>query len=104
PGHRGPPREGGTTWLPAEVRNKRNRLSEAGFAQAKQHVEYSVEILQETPGLPPGLPELAVLHHERQDGSGYPKGLKGRDIGLLGRSEERRVGKEGRGGVAEGQY
>ena len=74
----------GKTRLPTELLNKRNRLSEAEFAHAKQHVQYSVEILQETPGLPPGLPELAVLHHERQDGSGYPKGLKGKDIGLLG--------------------
>ena len=74
----------GKTRLPTELLNKRNRLSEAEFAQAKQHVQYSVEILSETPGLPPGLAELALLHHERQDGSGYPKGLKGRDIGLLG--------------------
>jgi HD-GYP domain-containing protein (c-di-GMP phosphodiesterase class II) len=74
----------GKTKLPTELLNKRNRLSEAEFAQAKQHVQYSVEILQKTPGLPPSLPELAVLHHERQDGSGYPKGLKGKDIGLFG--------------------
>jgi len=74
----------GKTKLPTELLNKRNRLSEAEFAQAKQHVQYSVEILSESPGLPPGLAELALLHHERQDGSGYPKGLKGRDIGLLG--------------------
>jgi len=74
----------GKTRLPTELLNKRNRLSEAEFAQAKQHVQYSVEILSETPGLPPGLAELALLHHERQDGSGYPKGLKGRDVGLLG--------------------
>ena len=70
--------------LPTELLNKRNRLSEAEFAQAKRHVQYSIEILRETPGLPPDLPELALLHHERQDGSGYPKGLKGKDIGLLG--------------------
>ncbi|TMI20427.1 MAG: HD-GYP domain-containing protein [Betaproteobacteria bacterium] len=74
----------GKTKLPTELLNKRNRLSEAEFAQAKQHVQYSVEILSETPGLPPGLAGLALLHHERQDGSGYPKGLKGRDVGLLG--------------------
>jgi len=74
----------GKTRLPTELLNKRNRLSEAEFAQAKQHVQYSVEILSETPGLPPGLAGLALLHHERQDGSGYPKGLKGRDVGLLG--------------------
>jgi hypothetical protein len=30
------------------------------------------------------LPALAALHHERYDGSGYPKGLKGGEIGLFG--------------------
>ncbi|HXM81912.1 MAG TPA: HD-GYP domain-containing protein [Burkholderiales bacterium] len=74
----------GKTKLPTELLTKRSRLSEAEFAQAKQHVQYSVEILEATSGLPPRLPELAALHHERQDGSGYPKGLKGKDIGLFG--------------------
>jgi HD-GYP domain-containing protein (c-di-GMP phosphodiesterase class II) len=74
----------GKTKLPTELLTKRSRLSEAEFAQAKQHVQYSIEILEATPGLPLRLPELAALHHERQDGSGYPKGLKGKDIGLLG--------------------
>jgi HD-GYP domain-containing protein (c-di-GMP phosphodiesterase class II) len=74
----------GKTKLPTELLNKRNRLSETEYAQAKQHVHYSIEILETTPGLPPRLPELAALHHERQDGSGYPKGLKGKHIGLLG--------------------
>src|SRR6266850_1442838 len=72
------------TKLPTELLNKRNRLSETEYALAKQHVDYSIEILEATPGLPPRLPEFAALHHERQDGSGYPKGLKGKDIGLLG--------------------
>src|SRR6267142_4870295 len=74
----------GKTKLPTELLNKRNRLSETEYALAKQHVHYSIEILEATPGLPPRLPELAALHHERQDGSGYPKGLRGKDIGLLG--------------------
>ena len=50
----------------------------------KSHVEHSVAILNETVGLPPELPGLAALHHERHDGSGYPNGLKGEQIGLFG--------------------
>jgi len=50
----------------------------------KSHVEHSYAILKETPGLPPELPALASLHHERYDGSGYSKGLKGPQIGLFG--------------------
>jgi HD-GYP domain-containing protein (c-di-GMP phosphodiesterase class II) len=43
-----------------------------------------VEILRATPGLPGELARVAALHHERQDGSGYPKGLRGNEIGMIG--------------------
>ena len=70
--------------VPSEVLAKRERLTDEEVAQARQHVEHSVAILRETTGLPAQLPALAALHHERHDGSGYPKALKGRDIGMLG--------------------
>ena len=70
--------------VPNEVLVKRERLTDEEVAQARQHVEHSVAILRETSGLPAQLPALAALHHERHDGSGYPKALKGRDIGMLG--------------------
>jgi HD-GYP domain-containing protein (c-di-GMP phosphodiesterase class II) len=50
----------------------------------RTHVDHSVEILSNTPGLPPDLPGLASLHHERFDGSGYPRGLRGGGIALFG--------------------
>jgi len=74
----------GKTRLPAELMEQKGPLSPAENEIAKRHVEYSMEILQSTPGLPPKLPELAMLHHERQDGTGYPRGLKGDQIGLYG--------------------
>jgi HD-GYP domain-containing protein (c-di-GMP phosphodiesterase class II) len=70
--------------VPNEILAKRERLTEAELAEARRHVQYSVDILRETPGLPPKLAELAVLHHERHNGSGYPRGLKGEDIGWFG--------------------
>jgi HD-GYP domain-containing protein (c-di-GMP phosphodiesterase class II) len=70
--------------IPNEILSKRDRLTPNEFHQAKKHVEHSVEILRSTSGLPPQLPELAALHHERHDGSGYPKGLKGKNIGMMG--------------------
>jgi HD-GYP domain-containing protein (c-di-GMP phosphodiesterase class II) len=48
------------------------------------HVSHSVRILSETPGVPPELPGLASLHHERFDGSGYPRGLRGNAIAFFG--------------------
>jgi cyclic di-GMP phosphodiesterase len=70
--------------LPRKLLEKRGRLSAEEFELAKLHVDYSIEILRATPGLPDGLPGIAARHHERQDGSGYPKKLRGSEIGMLG--------------------
>jgi HD-GYP domain-containing protein (c-di-GMP phosphodiesterase class II) len=70
--------------VPTEILSKRDRLTPAEFEQAKLHVKHSVDILHDSTGLPAQLPELAALHHERHDGSGYPRGLRGQDIGMIG--------------------
>jgi HD-GYP domain-containing protein (c-di-GMP phosphodiesterase class II) len=70
--------------VPDEILRKRERLTTAELEHAKRHVEHSADILSAAPALPPRLAELALLHHERHDGSGYPKGLKGEDIGMIG--------------------
>lgn len=75
----------GKVRLAVELLEKSGRLSIEEFEQAKLHVRYSEEILRATPGLPAGLAAAASLHHERFDGSGYPKGLRGAEIGLYGR-------------------
>ena len=74
----------GKTRLPAELLEKEGPLTPQESQTARKHVELSGLILGATPGLPPKLAELALLHHERQDGSGYPRGLQGPDIGLYG--------------------
>ena len=74
----------GKTRLPATLLEKTGALSPEEVELARKHVEYSAEILNETPAIPPRLPALALLHHERQDGSGYPRGLKADAIGLYG--------------------
>jgi HD-GYP domain-containing protein (c-di-GMP phosphodiesterase class II) len=63
---------------------KREQLTPEERETVKSHVGHSVAILREASGLPAELPELAALHHERYDGSGYPRGLKGPAIGLVG--------------------
>jgi HD-GYP domain-containing protein (c-di-GMP phosphodiesterase class II) len=70
--------------LPVELLNKKEPLTDAEREICKSHVQHSVAILNETSGLPPELPALAALHHERVDGTGYPAGLKGQKIGLFG--------------------
>jgi HD-GYP domain-containing protein (c-di-GMP phosphodiesterase class II) len=74
----------GKTRLPASVMEKDTTLTPEEAEIFKRHVLLGAEILKETPGMPPRLLELAILHHERQDGTGYPRGLKGDQIGLYG--------------------
>jgi len=74
----------GKTRLPPAILEKKGPLTTAESDIAKMHVEFSVQVLRATPGIDPKLLELVLLHHERQDGSGYPKGLKGDEIGLYG--------------------
>jgi HD-GYP domain-containing protein (c-di-GMP phosphodiesterase class II) len=70
--------------LPATLLTKKEPLNAAERAMCRSHVAYSVAILGHTSDLPRELPALAALHHERLDGNGYPKGLKGTEIGLFG--------------------
>ncbi len=74
----------GKVRLPPDLLDKKEALSEAELEVCKDHVRHSVAILKETAGLPSELPVLAALHHERYDGKGYPRGLKGGEIGLFG--------------------
>jgi len=70
--------------LPPGVAEKRSGLTAAERDVFRTHIAHTVEILSKTSGLPAELPGVASLHHERYDGSGYPRGLKGISISLLG--------------------
>lgn len=74
----------GKTKVPAALIEKPGRLIPIEYQIAQKHVEHSAEILRATPGLPWRLADLATLHHERLDGSGYPRRLKGSAIGMIG--------------------
>lgn len=74
----------GKVRLPKALLEKRGRLTIEEYERVKLHVNYSVEILRATPGIPRDLPRVAVLHHERHDGSGYPSRLLGPQIGMMG--------------------
>ncbi len=74
----------GKVKLPNTLIDKKGPLTREEFELAKTHVTHTVEQLRETPDLPPELPALAALHHERHNGSGYPRRLKGVEIPLYG--------------------
>jgi len=65
--------------IPSEILCKPTTLSDLEFSLVKSHCQYSYEIIKdvESPWL---LADITYQHHERMDGSGYPRGLKGNDI------------------------
>ena len=70
-----------------EVLVKDGRLTVQEYEHIQKHAEYTYDILQ-TIHFEPHLkqvPEIAASHHEKVDGTGYFRGLKGKDIPLLGR-------------------
>lgn len=69
--------------LPTEIVNKPATLSEDEYQVAKGHVAWGAQLLRVTPGVPNAVIDMAHHHHERQDGSGYPQGLKGDQIPYL---------------------
>ena len=69
--------------LPDELLYKPDPLSPLEIAVCKKHLQHSIAILKHTTGLPEDLPKLAAPHHERVDGSAYPMGLQGPQIGRV---------------------
>jgi PAS domain S-box-containing protein/putative nucleotidyltransferase with HDIG domain len=67
--------------VPAGILNKPSGLSDAEFALVKDHVLVGYDILR-TIEFPWPVAEIVLQHHERLDGSGYPKGLKDGEIML----------------------
>lgn len=74
----------GKVRVPDEILKKPSSLSPEELEAAKRHVTHSAELIKPLSGMPAGVAELVILHHERHDGSGYPLGLAGNDIGMHG--------------------
>jgi len=65
---------------------KRGKLDADEWAIMQKHVEYGAEIIGESSSeLMTMSRGIALTHHEKWDGSGYPNGLQGEDIPLEGR-------------------
>lgn len=69
--------------VPIQILNKPGKLNDSEFAEMKKHPLYSVEIMTRTNGIPEEAKTVALQHHERFDGNGYPYGLKGEQIRLF---------------------
>lgn len=67
-----------------DVLNKRGRLTREEFAEIKAHPIYGAKIIGDSNQLRMAF-EIAMYHHEKWDGSGYPNGLAGINIPIAGR-------------------
>lgn len=74
----------GFTSIPNEIQRKTSRLTHEEWEVIKTHVRYGMDMLAGTPGISAGISMVVATHHERLDGSGYPRGLRGNAIPLLG--------------------
>lgn len=69
----------GKIGIPAEILAKPGRLTDVEYAMVKAHVQIGYDILKGIE-FPFPVAEIVYQHHERMDGSGYPRGLKGDEI------------------------
>ncbi|MYL49027.1 HD domain-containing protein [Halobacillus litoralis] len=71
--------------VPREILLKPGRLTGDEFEAIQTHAEAGFEILRQSPNIPLLAAHCAYQHHERMDGSGYPRGIKSDDIHLFGK-------------------
>ena len=70
--------------VPEYILNKPGKLTESEFAKMKIHPTVGGDILKRV-GFPYPVEDIVRFHHEKWDGSGYPKGLKAEQIPLVAR-------------------
>lgn len=70
--------------IPLEILGKPGKLNPIELMMIKQHPQAGYDVLKNI-GFPWPVEQIALQHHERMDGSGYPNGLKGDEILLEAR-------------------
>jgi HD-GYP domain-containing protein (c-di-GMP phosphodiesterase class II) len=74
----------GKMGVPESILNKQGKLSEEEWQIMRSHPKYAFDLLSPIEYLRPAL-DIPYCHHERWDGSGFPRGLKGEEIPLAAR-------------------
>jgi len=74
----------GKVHIPSHILKKDGRLNESEMEEVKKHSAFGAMIIGDHPRLAFGK-RIALSHHEKWDGTGYPAGLKGEEIPLEAR-------------------
>jgi len=75
----------GETKVPEAILKKRYGLTPDETREMQRHTEHGAEILRNTKGIPATAIDIALSHHEKVNGKGYPRGIKGEDISHFAR-------------------
>jgi HD-GYP domain-containing protein (c-di-GMP phosphodiesterase class II) len=75
----------GKMMIPAPILKKPARLTKEEFELVKKHTEYGFDLLRKEHSLSLTSAHCALQHHERLNGTGYPRGLKGNEIHIFGK-------------------
>lgn len=70
----------GTTKIRQELLNKTGKLTPEEFKEMQSHTMEGFQLLKNEGNVPLLAAHCALQHHERLDGSGYPRGIKGKEI------------------------
>lgn len=68
--------------IPDEILNKPATFNNEEREMMRKHTQYGYALLRKFPNLPKSLADVALLHHERLNGTGYPFGLRHENIPL----------------------
>lgn len=74
----------GKIGIPESILMKQGKLTSEEYEIMKKHVTNSIEMIHFLPDMSYVIPAV-LSHHERYDGKGYPRGIAGEEIPLLGR-------------------
>jgi HD-GYP domain len=67
----------GLVAVPAAILEKLGDLTEEEYRTYEQHTVFGYIMLSQNPAIPPTSSAVALQHHEHQDGTGFPRGIKG---------------------------
>ena len=67
----------GKIFIDEKIINKPGKLTAEEYEQVKQHTTYGYELLKDIENIGESSKHIPYQHHERQDGKGYPRGLRG---------------------------
>ncbi|CAH1200315.1 hypothetical protein PAECIP111891_01662 [Paenibacillus allorhizoplanae] len=75
----------GKTKVPLGILRKPSQLTPDEFKEMKNHTTYGFNLLKDEPNIPLLSAHCALQHHERINGSGYPRGIQGGEINEFAR-------------------